>query len=464
MNVVEVVQKSRMSPWQYVVVGLCMIGNLTDGFEIAVMGFALPLLPETFATTAEKGWLASAALIGMGLGALFLAPLGDRYGRRTLLISASALSSVGLAVTALAPNFQIMFALRIVTGLGVGVVGALTVVLVQEYSPPNRRNLNTSLSTAGFAIGGFLAGAVSLVSLALFNGAWQGLFVSGSMISLVGTVAMLFLLPESLHYLASQKTERSRQRIMRIADQMKLKNVDPYAEVDNQVETTNSRSDNEKDSVTPFHRRYFVNTILLTVGYTLVIAAYYFVTNWTPQLVTEATGDTETGAFVGTVVTVGAVSGALIFGVLGARILATKLGVVLVVIGMVAQIVFALTVEGNLALIAAALMGMGAFSGMAAYLAAAPPLYPSRIRGAALGFIVGVSRAGSIGTPVAAGYLLAIMAGVSLYIGSSSLLGLSAVLLIVLWRRNERQSKAGMKIDTAPTAKSTPDKVGAQAE
>ncbi|WP_378375623.1 hypothetical protein [Rhodococcus baikonurensis] len=41
---------------------------LLDGYDIFVMGYALPHLPDGFATPAQKGYLISAALVGMGLG------------------------------------------------------------------------------------------------------------------------------------------------------------------------------------------------------------------------------------------------------------------------------------------------------------------------------------------------------------------------------------------------------------
>ncbi|GAA3131141.1 hypothetical protein GCM10020255_004920 [Rhodococcus baikonurensis] len=54
---------------------------LLDGYDIFVMGYALPHLPDGFATPAQKGYLISAALVGMGLGA-FLGRFADVYGRR----------------------------------------------------------------------------------------------------------------------------------------------------------------------------------------------------------------------------------------------------------------------------------------------------------------------------------------------------------------------------------------------
>ena len=61
-----------------------------DGYDLVSMAFTSSAVSEEFALTgAPLGWLLSAALIGIGLGSLFLAPLADRYGRKLILIRAS---------------------------------------------------------------------------------------------------------------------------------------------------------------------------------------------------------------------------------------------------------------------------------------------------------------------------------------------------------------------------------------
>ncbi|WP_179278093.1 MFS transporter [Rhodococcus sp. 14-2470-1a] len=450
MNVVSVVQNSRMSVWQYVVVGVCFLGNLIDGFELAVMGFALPQLPGDFATTAQKGWLAGSALIGMGLGALFLAPQADRYGRRSILILASALSTAGMIATALSPNVWAMFGVRILTGIGVGAVGTLTILVAQEYSSLKQRNMSTAMTTIGYAVGAFTAGSVGLILLEAFGGAWQGLFLAGSVLGTVGLIAMILLLPESLAYLVMQDNHRSRAEILKIAHRMHLHDVDPGAR--SAESTTDVGGGESKEG--PFGKQYRTTTVMLTFGYTMVVAAYYFVANWTPQLVKDATGDVATGAMVGTIVTFGGILGAVVFGFLGMRIFATKIAWIMLAIAVVSQVVFALTLDGPFALIAAALLGMGGFAAMSSYMAATPPLYPTLMRGKALGSVVGISRIGSILTPIAAGYLVAYLTGVGLYLASSILFAMSAITAFCLWLRTRShfEREGERRFSTSPTS------------
>ncbi|MGR6520329.1 MFS transporter (plasmid) [Rhodococcus erythropolis] len=436
MNVVSAVQTSKMGFWQYVVISVCFFGNLVDGFELAVMGFALPQLPEEFATTSQKGWLASSALIGMGIGAMFLTPQADKFGRRRILILASALSTVGMAATAAAPSIEVMFVFRIVTGIGVGAVGALTIVVAQEYSSLKQRNMSTGMTTIGYAVGAFIAGSVGLLVLDIFDGSWQGLFATGAVLGAIGLLAMIFFLPESLAYLVAQQNDRSRAEIVKISERLNLENVDPFAapaEPAGSPASPAGHVDSTREG--PYSKTYLATTVMLTFGYTTLIAAYYFVANWTPQLIKDATGDASTGAMVGTVITFGGILGAVVFGLLGIRMTAPKIAWIMLILAVVAQLVFAMTMEGHVAIVAAGLLGMGGFAAMSSYMASTPPLYPALLRGQATGYVVGISRTGSIATPIAAGYLLSYVSGFTLYVGSSILFALSGVTVFFLWLR-----------------------------
>ena len=66
---------------------LCALSVLLDGYDAQMFAMAIPLMAKEFgvAPTAFAP-AASASLAGMAIGALFLSPLADRFGRRPLLI------------------------------------------------------------------------------------------------------------------------------------------------------------------------------------------------------------------------------------------------------------------------------------------------------------------------------------------------------------------------------------------
>ncbi|WP_029540180.1 MFS transporter, partial [Rhodococcus sp. P14] len=157
-----------------------MFLNMLDGYDVFVMGFALPHLPEGFASTSEKGYLISAALVGMGVGAMLFARVADIVGRRLTLLGALGVNTVGLVVSANAPNYETLLAGRFVTGIAVGTISVVVVVIVQEIAPPSRRNLAIGLGLLGFPLGSTLAGVSGATLIAVSGGSWQGVFWIGT--------------------------------------------------------------------------------------------------------------------------------------------------------------------------------------------------------------------------------------------------------------------------------------------
>lgn len=86
-----------MSAYQWLIIALAVILNMLDGFDVLVIVFtAKSIQTELGLTGVQIGTLMSAGFIGMAIGSMGLAPLADKFGRRPLLIIATALSAVGM--------------------------------------------------------------------------------------------------------------------------------------------------------------------------------------------------------------------------------------------------------------------------------------------------------------------------------------------------------------------------------
>jgi MFS family permease len=94
---------STMTRFQWLVVGICLIINALDGFDVQVMSFtANAVSTEWSLSSTELGWLLSAGLIGVGAGSLFIGPFADRIGRRPLIVGAAAVAAVGMLLSGFA--------------------------------------------------------------------------------------------------------------------------------------------------------------------------------------------------------------------------------------------------------------------------------------------------------------------------------------------------------------------------
>src|SRR5918997_2378042 len=106
VTVLEQVKSAPMSPVQARAVALCLVINLVDGFDLLVTSFVGPTIAREWGLSpSQLGILLSSGLAGMAVGALFLAPLADRIGRRRLTLGCLVLASLGMLAASAAQDF-----------------------------------------------------------------------------------------------------------------------------------------------------------------------------------------------------------------------------------------------------------------------------------------------------------------------------------------------------------------------
>src|SRR4029453_18083220 len=107
-------------------------------------------------------------------GAVFFGHIGDRIGRRHMLLLSVALMTAAMLVTALLPTYSqvgmaagwLLFLLRCVMGFSVGGEYTGVVAYLLEGAPPQRRGLIASLASASSEVGALLAVGVSAATVA----------------------------------------------------------------------------------------------------------------------------------------------------------------------------------------------------------------------------------------------------------------------------------------------------------
>src|SRR5688572_20155865 len=87
IGVAKVIDERPLSAFQIRVVALCAAIGLAEGYDAQSAGFVAPTLAKVWSLSPNMlGQFFSLGLVGLMLGALFIAPLADNFGRRTLLI------------------------------------------------------------------------------------------------------------------------------------------------------------------------------------------------------------------------------------------------------------------------------------------------------------------------------------------------------------------------------------------
>jgi len=149
---------------------------IMEGFDIAAMSIAVPRLEGALGLApASFGWVFTALLIGLGAGGALIAPLGDRLGRRTLIVAgclATGLATLGTATASTIAEFLVW---RLVTGLALGACLPNVSALSAELAPAKMRATIMAVVSAGIPLGLSAAGIMAPAIIAAAG--WQGLFL-----------------------------------------------------------------------------------------------------------------------------------------------------------------------------------------------------------------------------------------------------------------------------------------------
>src|ERR1700677_1674754 len=88
----KVLDRPKLSGFQVLVLCLCALVIVLDGFDAQAMGYVAPALIKTFnVPRSELGPVFSAGLFGLFIGSLVISPIADRMGRKVAIIGAVVL-------------------------------------------------------------------------------------------------------------------------------------------------------------------------------------------------------------------------------------------------------------------------------------------------------------------------------------------------------------------------------------
>lgn len=395
------IDRRKVSALQIVVLLLCGCAMLLDGFDAQVIGYMAPaIIKDWHMPPASMAGVFSAGTFGILIGCLFVAPLADWLGRRLLIIvSVAAFSTLTLA-TATVHSLEGLVIMRFLTGIGLGACMSNAVALTSEYFPSRVRAAMTTWMFCGFPFGAFLGGLV-VANLSAAYG-WRGVFVIGGTLPLVLVVFVIFLLPESLYYLAGRKGKEA--TIVRV-----LRRIDPQEGFPDS--TTFISGEQREPGLTVKHLfrdgRTF-GTILLWIMFFTMLVEVFLLTSWTPTLLNQAGMSLSYSVITMALVQGGGVVSLLCLGPLFDRLGFARTLTPLFVIAAVA-----IAVMGNsgtdaaiIIMTAAFLAGAGVMGGQSSLIVLSGMFYPSFIRSTGVGWALGIGRFGAVAGPVVGGFMV----------------------------------------------------------
>ncbi|MFZ0430986.1 MAG: sugar porter family MFS transporter [Acidobacteriota bacterium] len=186
------------TPSRRFVYGLAIIaalGGLLFGYDTGVISGALLFLREQFHMgPTMQGAVTSIVLAGALIGAITSGTVADRFGRRTTLICAAILFTVGALVTALALSLAWLFVGRFVVGYAIGVASYTSPLFISESSPPEVRGALVTINQLAITVGILAAYGVDLAFAS--SAGWRWMFGVAVIPGMLLGIGMLFL-PDS---------------------------------------------------------------------------------------------------------------------------------------------------------------------------------------------------------------------------------------------------------------------------
>lgn len=337
-----------------------------DFYDLVLLGFLKDAVGhDLHLSHAAESWLLGVGLGASGIGGLVAGALADRVGKRAVLSGTVAVYSLGSLICGLAPTGAVFFAGRIVQGLGVGGEWAIGHGMLAEAVPPAVRGRAAAALQSGEPVGVALAALVGYLLLPRVG--WRMVLIGSSATALLAVVARA-----SVHLPSQPAGQRRYLDEVRAALR------------------------------TPGLGRRFGAAWLLGV---FKLGTYWSCYTWLPSFLSKGMHQ-SIGRSLAWMVTaqVGQLGGMLTFGAVSDRVGRRPAFAAYSLLTALAIGALALDWQGLLgrpALFWTVMLGLGVGSGCTAgFGALLAELYPTEVRGAAMGATYNLARSAQLMAPV----------------------------------------------------------------
>jgi MFS family permease len=393
-------EDAKLSSFHWRLGAIMGLLTLFDGYDTFNPAYVIHYVAGPWGLKAgQAGLLISSGLVGFLLGAALHGVAADRFGRRGTLLAGLWITSVFTLLTALLANsFASFCVLRLLTGMGLGVLLPLATTYINELAPRRVANTFSLWGVAlGWAGGGTLAGIVGVFATPALG--WQSLYWIGSL-SFVLLPIMHLMLPESPKFLVLKGRTAE---IRAMLSKLRPERADIYASAPIAAGDRQVSGNLILELLQPRYRR---TTIAIWITAFLSLFCIFGLSGWIPTVMIQR-GETFATSFgFGALMQIMSFVGGLVLGHLVDRFGRSRglLGLWWALGGCaVLTLVFFNDHLVNITCVAAAgFFSIGAQFVLNNFTATA---YDTNVRATAVGMELGVGRVGAILGPFVAGAL-----------------------------------------------------------
>jgi len=436
IDVHEVIDNARFSQFHWLVMCLCALLLIFDGYDLFIYGVVLPVIMQEWGLTPlQAGALGSYALFGMMFGALIFGTLADRIGRKKGIAICFLLFSTATVLNGFASTPTEFGIFRFLAGLGCGGLMPNVVALMNEYAPKRLRSTLVAIMFSGYSLGGMFSAGLGIYMLPRFG--WEAMFFAAA-VPLLLLPVILWKLPESVGFLVRQgRTGEARALLKKIQPQREFA-------ADEELELVEAKA--KSASVTELFRDgRLLGTLSIWVAFFCCLLMVYALGSWLPKLMATAGYSLGSSLSFLVALNLGGMFGAILGGWLGDRFNLAKVVVVFFAVSVLSISLLGFKTPMPVLYSLITIAGATVIGTQILLYACAAQFYGLSIRSTGLGWASGIGRNGAIVGPLLGGALLGINLPLQLNFIAFAIPGVIAALamtLFVLSRRPERAAPA----------------------
>jgi benzoate transport len=368
--------------------------------DVLVVSYCAPAIAEDLNLGPKTlGFVFSSGLIGMAIGAIFLAPFADRFGRKKLILASAFIMGFSVLLTAYSENISQLILMRLVSGLGIGCMLATTAALTSENVLNNSKDFWVSLVISGYPVGAVVSGYVAAAIIPSYG--WESMFVLAGLTTLLTIPLIFFFLSESPQFYLKKQPKDALAKANKILIKMNFKPLDSLPKI-------GLKANNKPLVSRLFSEKYKISTLQLWAALFFAFGCLYFLISWIPKLASDAGLSIELAIYAGTIFNVGAFFGIVLQGYFSSKIGLKKTISFFLLLTFLLMASFKLFVGTDILLLVYFLLGFSLQGGFVGLYAVAARLYPTEFKTTGVGWAIGMGRVGGILAPLIGGLLISI--------------------------------------------------------